>query len=153
MRIGEPRRGDIVMLCYPLDPAKSFVKRVIAEEGDTVRIVEGRVYVNDIRCTTATCRQSSQPRRLGAQVIPSYYFVMGDHRNNSSTAGIGAWFPSVHHRRCRSAGGGPHRARVQPVARDGASTISRVLFRVLILNRRRRAKIAFGYEQRHQHPV
>ena len=47
-RIGEPRRGDIVMLYYPLNPDKSFVKRVIAEEGDTVRIVDGRVYVNDI---------------------------------------------------------------------------------------------------------
>ena len=31
-RIGEPRRGDIVMLYYPLNPEKSFVKRVIAEE-------------------------------------------------------------------------------------------------------------------------
>ncbi len=47
-RIGEPRRGDIVMLYYPLDPDKSFVKRVIAEEGDSVRIVDGRVYVNDV---------------------------------------------------------------------------------------------------------
>ena len=34
-RLGEPQRGDIVMLYYPLNPDKSFVKRVIAEEGDT----------------------------------------------------------------------------------------------------------------------
>src|SRR6187399_3715155 len=47
-RVSEPRRGDIVMLYYPLNPDKSFVKRVIAEEGDTVRIVDGRVYVNDV---------------------------------------------------------------------------------------------------------
>jgi signal peptidase I len=47
-RIGDPRRGDIVMLYYPVDPEKSFVKRVIAEEGDQVRIVEGQVYVNDV---------------------------------------------------------------------------------------------------------
>src|SRR4029453_19415757 len=47
-RIGEPRRGDIAMLSYPLNPDKSFVKRVIGEEGDTGRIVDGRVYVNDI---------------------------------------------------------------------------------------------------------
>src|SRR5213076_3552642 len=32
-RIGEPHHGDIVMLYYPIDPNKSFVKRVIAEEG------------------------------------------------------------------------------------------------------------------------
>jgi hypothetical protein len=31
-RMGAPRRGDIVMLYYPLNPDKSFVKRVIAEE-------------------------------------------------------------------------------------------------------------------------
>ena len=46
--LGEPRPGDIVMLHYPLNPEKMFVKRVIAKEGDTVRIVDGRVYVNDI---------------------------------------------------------------------------------------------------------
>ena len=47
-RIGDPRRGDIVMLYYPINPEKSFVKRVIAEENDVVRIVDGRVYVNDV---------------------------------------------------------------------------------------------------------
>src|SRR5262245_63051865 len=31
-RIGSPRVGDIVMLYYPEDPDKSFVKRVVAEE-------------------------------------------------------------------------------------------------------------------------
>ena len=36
------------MLYYPINPEKSFVKRVIAEENDVVRIVDGRVYVNDV---------------------------------------------------------------------------------------------------------
>jgi signal peptidase I len=53
-RIGEPRRGDIVMLYYPLNPDKSFVKRVIAEESDSVRIVDGRVYVNDVSSGVTT---------------------------------------------------------------------------------------------------
>jgi signal peptidase I len=85
-RIGEPRRGDIVMLYYPLNPDKSFVKRVIAEEGDMVRIVDGRVYVNDVPLRDDYVPpQYRSHDEWGPQVIPEgYYFVMGDHRNNSS---------------------------------------------------------------------
>ena len=85
-RISEPRRGDIVMLIYPLNPEKSFVKRVIAEEGDTVRIVDGRVYVNDIPLNEDYVPpQFRSHDEWGPQVIQEgYYFVMGDHRNYSS---------------------------------------------------------------------
>ena len=47
-RLNDPQVGDIVMLYYPVDPDKSFVKRVIAEEFDEVRIVEGQVYRNGV---------------------------------------------------------------------------------------------------------
>jgi len=84
-RISSPRRGDIVMLYYPLDPDKMFVKRVIAEEGDQVRIVDGRVYVNDVPMASDFVPPEYQSHDdWGPQVIPQgHYFVMGDHRNNS----------------------------------------------------------------------
>ena len=84
--IGEPRPGDIVMLYYPLNPEKMFVKRVIAKEGDTVRIVDGRVYVNDIPLHDDYVPLEFRSHDdWGPQVIQQgYYFVMGDHRNNSS---------------------------------------------------------------------
>jgi signal peptidase I len=84
--LGDPRPGDIVMLYYPLNPDKMFVKRVIAKEGDTVRIVDGRVYVNDIPLHDDYVPPEFRSHDdWGPQVIQQgYYFVMGDHRNNSS---------------------------------------------------------------------
>jgi signal peptidase I len=84
--LGDPRPGDIVMLYYPVNPEKMFVKRVIAKEGDRVRIVDGRVYVNDQPLhddyVPAEFRSHDD---FGPEVVKQgYYFVMGDHRNNSS---------------------------------------------------------------------
>jgi len=85
-RLSAPGRGDIVMLYYPINPDKSFVKRVIAEEGDTVRITDGRVYVNDLPLDDSYVPPEYRSHdEWGPAGIPEgYYFVMGDHRNNSS---------------------------------------------------------------------
>jgi signal peptidase I len=85
-KLSSPGRGDIVMLYYPLNPDKSFVKRVIAEEGDIVKITDGRVLVNDLPLDDSYVSPEYRSHDdWGPQVIPEgYYFVMGDHRNNSS---------------------------------------------------------------------
>ena len=85
-RISSPRKGDIVMLYYPVNPDKSFVKRVIAEEGDQVRIVDGKVFVNDVPMPDEfVIPEYRSHDDFGPKVIQEgYYFVMGDHRNNSS---------------------------------------------------------------------
>jgi signal peptidase I len=85
-RIGEPQIGDIVMLYYPSRPEKSFVKRVIAAEGDQVKIVDGRVYRNDVLMDDSFVPAEYRSHEdWGPRVIDEgYYFVMGDHRNNSS---------------------------------------------------------------------
>ncbi|HEX4346823.1 MAG TPA: signal peptidase I [Vicinamibacterales bacterium] len=84
--LGDPRPGDIVMLYYPVNPEKMFVKRVIAKEGDRVRIVEGHVYVNDLQLHDDYVPDEFRSHDdYGPETIqPGFYFVMGDHRNNSS---------------------------------------------------------------------
>jgi signal peptidase I len=85
-RIGSPRVGDIVMLYYPEDPEKSFVKRVVAEEGDTIRSTNGRVFRNEVPLDDAYIPEEYRSYDTWGPVVVrrGYYFVMGDHRNNSS---------------------------------------------------------------------
>jgi signal peptidase I len=82
----DPRVGDIVMLLYPDDPEKSFVKRIVAEPGDTIRSVNGRVYRNEVPLPDDFIPEEYRDHDTwGPEVIrPGYYYVMGDHRNNSS---------------------------------------------------------------------
>src|SRR5450759_4727765 len=44
--LGSIDRGDMVVFWFPLDPSKSYIKRVIGIPGDTVHIDAGQVYVN-----------------------------------------------------------------------------------------------------------
>ena len=85
-RFSAPQRGDVVMLYYPEDPDKSFVKRVVAEPGDQIRIVDGRVFVNDTPLLDEFVPPDYRSHDdFGPSLVPrGYYFVMGDHRNNSS---------------------------------------------------------------------
>ena len=85
--LGDPQVGDIVVLYYPVNPARLFIKRVIAAEGDTVRVTNGRTYVNgqlilDDDYVPVSFR--SHDDLAFENVAPGHYFVMGDHRNDSS---------------------------------------------------------------------
>ena len=44
--IESPKRGDIVVFEYPLDRSLDFVKRCVAESGDTVQMRDKVLYVN-----------------------------------------------------------------------------------------------------------
>jgi signal peptidase I len=94
-RLDAPVVGDIVMLYYPRDPDKSFVKRVIGEPGDTIRVENGRVFRNDVPMRDDFIAEEYRSHDdWGPEVIPEgYYFVMGDHRNNSSDSRTWGFVP------------------------------------------------------------
>jgi signal peptidase I len=83
-------RGDVVVFHYPRDPEKSYIKRVIALPGDTLRIDHGRVYVNGkfVR-EPYVPREYRDDQSMAEMVIPAdTYFMMGDHRSISQDSRV-----------------------------------------------------------------
>lgn len=81
-----PRQGDIVVLTYPRERRKMVVKRLIAREGDIVEIAEGQVLINGSRVNDDYVPDAFRSHdNWGPTRIPrGYYFVLGDHRNQSA---------------------------------------------------------------------
>lgn len=87
-----PKRGDVIVFIYPKDPSKDFIKRVIGVQGETVRIIEGKIYVDNMPISDpwGYFDKKEPPgfiqavENFGPVVVPDRcLFVMGDNRNNS----------------------------------------------------------------------
>ncbi len=95
----DPAKGDPVTFKFLKDGGKELVKRVVATEGDTVRIVNKRVFVNDkaldegYACHKDALTIPADAQRFGESgrrdnfgpivVPPGNLFVMGDNRDVS----------------------------------------------------------------------
>jgi signal peptidase I len=92
--IKDPQKGDIVVFKYPEDPSKDFIKRVVATQGDTLEIIDKKLYVNNtlvegeeyaqyktdkIHPGMLTPRDNLRKRKVPENSL----FVMGDNRDNS----------------------------------------------------------------------
>lgn len=93
IELKKPNRGDITVFTCPIDESKDFIKRVIAIEGDTVEIIDKKVYINSepvadpygIYRDSLVYPKGIQPRdNLDPLVVPNgKVFVMGDNRDQS----------------------------------------------------------------------
>ncbi|MFN8572259.1 MAG: signal peptidase I [Gemmatimonadaceae bacterium] len=111
--IRQPRRGDVVVFQYPVDPTKNFVKRLVGVPGDTLSMTNGVLHRNgrdldeqyvrhidpqgdpgsedfrwqrDFLVRTAEAAMAYHPSRnnWGPIVVPDkHYFMLGDNRDNS----------------------------------------------------------------------
>jgi signal peptidase I len=94
-------RGDIVVFKWPKDPERDFIKRCMGLPGDTIEVVDKRLFVNGrpVHDESYTYHTDDHvyPRspfpgdpwrsrdNFGPRVVPKgSYFCMGDNRDNSN---------------------------------------------------------------------
>ena len=94
------RRGDIVIFRSPEDFRTDLVKRCIGLPGDRIRMVNKRLYVNDVEVSDDIYTKHEEPTIIrnpinGRRTIPrdnfeslvvpeGEYFMMGDNRDKSN---------------------------------------------------------------------
>jgi signal peptidase I len=88
-----PQRGEIIVFKYPEDPKRDFIKRTVAIEGDTIQMIDKKVYVNGKpveepftqHTDTSLYMGQLEPRdNFGPYLVPkNKLFMMGDNRDQS----------------------------------------------------------------------
>src|SRR5690625_1722743 len=81
--VGEPNRGDIVIIQRP---HKNYVKRVIALPGETIEIINHDLYINKVKYDQTFITEEAQKHtgNFGPIEMPEKsYFIMGDNRSIS----------------------------------------------------------------------
>jgi signal peptidase I len=99
--LGRIERGDTVVFWYPDDHTKSYIKRVIGLPGERIRIDAGQVYVNDRPWAEEYVPEAFRDTawwpadtRGEDRVVPAGdYFVLGDHRSQSSDSRAWGYVP------------------------------------------------------------
>ncbi len=81
-----PKRGDIVVFKYPDDETQNYLKRVIGLPGETVEIIDGKVFV-DSEPLVENYLKEPPVGSFGPYIVPKdSYFMLGDNRNISEDA-------------------------------------------------------------------
>lgn len=90
--VGSPERGDIIVFPFPRDPARDFIKRVVALPGERIEVRNHRVYIDGealkepyVKVDERATMHPSRYSHWGPEVVPTgKLFVMGDNRDNSA---------------------------------------------------------------------
>lgn len=88
----EPRRGEVVIFRYPLDPSKFFIKRIIGLPGEEIIIENNEIFIkageNQKKELAENYAHNTDFGIVGGQtdwlIKDGSYFVMGDNRSVSS---------------------------------------------------------------------
>ena len=90
-RFRAPQRGDVIVFRYPENPRRDFIKRLVALEGETLEIEDGKFKINGKVVDTPEIFQKIEYRNRGdfgaegreTTVPAGHYFVLGDNSDSS----------------------------------------------------------------------
>lgn len=91
--ISSPSRGDVVVFKYPVDPTKTYIKRVIGLPGETVEVRSGRVYIDGTPLSEPYVVKLAHGDYGPEKVKSGRLFVMGDYRDESSDSRVWGELP------------------------------------------------------------
>lgn len=87
-RFTPPQRDDVIVMKYPKDTSRDFIKRIIGLPNETVDIRNGAVYIINTEHPEGMLLSEdfitlTQKENLTRRLGPNEYFVMGDNRAGS----------------------------------------------------------------------
>lgn len=87
----ELKRDEIIIFKHPLEKGRLLIKRIIGLPGETIRISNGLVYINDrvldepyLAPDTKTQQEQAFQEGLEYKIPGNSYVVMGDNRQKST---------------------------------------------------------------------
>ena len=83
-RLYEPQRGDIIVFHERADEDRKLIKRVIGLPGEVVEIRHGEVFVDNLPLDEPYLADPGTSSQSPTSIPEGHYFVLGDHRTNSS---------------------------------------------------------------------
>ncbi len=95
--LGDPKRGDVIIFKYPLDPSKYYIKRIIGLPGETVTMTDTKISIKQSDGQKIDWPEPyitySIPQNFTKTLPEEQYFVLGDNRPASSDSRIWGTLP------------------------------------------------------------
>lgn len=86
--IHAPKRGEVIVFEFPdsnpNNPRKDFVKRVVGLPGETMRMFDGKVFVNEEVLDEPYLSQKDHSNASEITLGAGEYYVLGDNRAHSN---------------------------------------------------------------------